>query len=126
MPSRKLSRRRFLAGAVAGSSAVFEGFRADARTISCEVPWAAGFANAPRAATLGGGYQFFTAVEAAFIDAAVARLIPKDDLGPGAKEAGATLFIDRQLAGSFGSGERWYMQGPWPEGTKSQGYQTRL
>jgi len=29
-------------------------------------------------------------------------------------------------AGSFGSGERWYMQGPWPEGTKSQGYQTRL
>jgi gluconate 2-dehydrogenase gamma chain len=34
-------------------------------------------------------------------------------------------FIDRQLAGDFGRGARWYMQGPWSEGESTQGYQTR-
>jgi len=37
---------------------------------------------------------FFTPTERAFVDAAVARIIPADDLGPGAKEAGVTNFID--------------------------------
>ncbi len=32
------------------------------------------------------GYPFFTGVEAAFIEAAVDRLIPHDELGPGALE----------------------------------------
>ncbi len=41
--------------------------------------------------------QFFNDREWAFINAAVARLIPADELGPGAKEAGVPEFIDRQL-----------------------------
>jgi gluconate 2-dehydrogenase gamma chain len=68
-------------------------------------------------------YAFFTAGEAAFIEAAVARLIPKDDLGPGALEAGVPTYIDRQLAGAWGAGERLYRSGPWRDGTPSQGYQ---
>lgn len=68
-------------------------------------------------------YQFFNAAEAAFIEAAVARLIPKDELGPGALEAGVPAYIDRQLAGAWGAGERLYRSGPWREGTPSQGYQ---
>jgi hypothetical protein len=32
---------------------------------------------------------------------AVARLIPKDETGPGALEAGAPEYIDRQLAGAW-------------------------
>ena len=69
---------------------------------------------------------YFTAAEIAFVDAAVARIIPNDELGPGAKEAGVTVFIDRQLAGPYGRAEEWYMQGPWRHGTAAQGYQLRL
>ena len=56
----------------------------------------------------------------------VARLIPADDLGPGAREAGVTVFLDRQLAGAYGRAETWYMGGPWQKGSKTQGYQSRL
>jgi len=72
------------------------------------------------------GPAYFTDPERAFVDAAVARLIPKDELGPGAKEAGVTHFIDRQLGGPYGRAETWYMQGPWRDGTQQQGYQLRL
>jgi len=72
------------------------------------------------------GPAFFTADETAFVDAAVARLIPNDPLGPGAKEAGVTHFIDRQLGGPYGRAQTWYMQGPWREGAESQGYQLKL
>ena len=70
-------------------------------------------------------YTFFTTPEAQFVEAAVARLIPADDLGPGALEAGVSYFIDQQLQGKFGLAAKWYMQGPWAEGTEQQGYQLR-
>jgi len=73
-----------------------------------------------------GQFPFFTAVEFTFVEAAVARLIPNDELGPGAKEAGVATFIDRQLAGPYGRAATWYMRGPWRDGTKEQGYQLRL
>lgn len=69
---------------------------------------------------------YLTASERAFVDAAVARILPSDDLGPGAREAGVTAFIDRQLAGEYGRAESWYMQGPWRHGTEQQGYQLPL
>ena len=68
-------------------------------------------------------YLFFSAAEAAFMEAAVDRLIPPDEIGPGANEAGVVTFIDRQLAGAWGAGERLYRSGPWVAGTPSQGYQ---
>jgi gluconate 2-dehydrogenase gamma chain len=71
-------------------------------------------------------YGYFTQPEAAFIEAAVSRLIPADELGPGAKEAGVAYFIDQQLAGAWGEHARNYRQGPWPEGTPTQGYQSPL
>jgi gluconate 2-dehydrogenase gamma chain len=71
-------------------------------------------------------YMFLSAVEVAFIDAAVARLIPADELGPGAKEAGVTYFIDQQLFGGWGTMAKMYRQGPHPEGTPQQGYQSPL
>jgi gluconate 2-dehydrogenase gamma chain len=45
--------------------------------------------------------------KAAFIEAAVARLIPSDSTGPGAVEAAVPRFIDRQLAGPYGSGDHF-------------------
>ena len=83
-----------------------------------------GAAAAP--AAQGQAYMYLTLPEIQFLDAAVARLIPADELGPGAKEAGVTFFIDRQLASSWGTHGRNYRQGPWPEGTPQQGYQSRL
>ena len=73
-----------------------------------------------------GTFSYLTPAEVAFLDAAVSRLIPADDLGPGAKEAGVTFFIDQQMAGPYGHGVSWYMQGPWKKGTEQQGYQLKL
>jgi gluconate 2-dehydrogenase gamma chain len=68
-------------------------------------------------------YLFFNAEEAAFVEAAIGRLIPADDQWPGALEAGVANFIDLQLNGAWGAGERLYRSGPWRSGTPSQGYQ---
>jgi len=113
------------AGVAAGTSVALTSKAVDARTIAGEVPWTPGDANKPTP-IVGDAYEFLSADEAAFVEAAVARLIPADDLGPGAKEAGAALFIDRQLKGAFGSAQSWYMQGPWADGEETQGFQSRM
>src|SRR3981189_3062050 len=71
-------------------------------------------------------YMYLTQAEIAFVEAAVARLIPADELGPGATEAGVATFIDRQLFGGWGTMAKMYRQAPWPEGTPQQGYQSPL
>ena len=71
-------------------------------------------------------YVYLTQPEVRFLDAAVERLIPTDELGPGGKDAGITSFIDRQLLSAWGVHGRNYRQGPWLEGTPEQGYQSRL
>jgi gluconate 2-dehydrogenase gamma chain len=76
--------------------------------------------------TIGEGYLYFTAPESAFIEAAVARLIPADGQGPGAKEAGVAYFIDQQLNGAFGAAAHTYMHGPYAQGLPTQGYQLAL
>jgi gluconate 2-dehydrogenase gamma chain len=75
------------------------------------------------AAAASTTYVFFNSEEAAFIEAAVARLIPADEVWPGALEACAPNYIDKQLAGAWGAGERLYRGGPWQPGAPSQGYQ---
>ncbi|WP_213880864.1 gluconate 2-dehydrogenase subunit 3 family protein [Pseudomonas sp. dw_358] len=70
---------------------------------------------------------WFTAEEWAFVQAAVARLIPADDLGPGALEAGAAEYIDRQMNTPYATGAQWYMQGPFATDAKPEmGYQLQL
>ncbi|QRI66053.1 gluconate 2-dehydrogenase subunit 3 family protein [Shinella sp. PSBB067] len=91
------------------------------RTIS-GIPWVPGLADRP--AVPDPARTFFTAAERACVRAISARLIPSDDTGPGADEADVVTFIDRQLAGFFGRGERWYMKGPFSKGTDEQGYQS--
>ena len=85
-------------------------------------------ASAPRAARAARNaspaiYLFLNLEEAAFIESAVERLIPADTQWPGALEAGVPNYIDKQLAGAWGAGERLYRGGPWRPGTPSQGYQ---
>src|SRR5512142_3276398 len=83
-------------------------------------------AEAPNLPPAFGRYTFFSAEERACVEAALARLIPADELGPGAVEAGVGLFIDQQLAGRYGQATDWYMQGPFAEGSKQQGYQSHF
>jgi gluconate 2-dehydrogenase gamma chain len=71
-------------------------------------------------------YAYLTPQEVRFLDAAVDRLIPPDDLGPGGKDAGVTCYIDRTLCSTWGSHGRNYRAGPWLDGTPEQGYQSRL
>ncbi|MER9018383.1 gluconate 2-dehydrogenase subunit 3 family protein [Mesorhizobium sp. M0898] len=71
----------------------------------------------------GSGYEFFNVDESAFVEAAVDTLIPSDSTGPGAKELGVAIYIDRQMAGGYGKGDRLYLEGPFGEGTPEQGYQ---
>src|SRR6202166_4076210 len=127
-----LDRRQFLivsvAAGVAGVSAgpVHDGeLGAPPQTFRGAVPWTEGTADAPPEAS-GAGYVYFTTAEAAFIEAAVGRLIPDDPVGPGAVEANVPFFLDRQLAGPFGRGDHYYLGGPWPKGTAEQGYQSRF
>jgi gluconate 2-dehydrogenase gamma chain len=68
-------------------------------------------------------YLFFNAAEALFIEAACERLIPADESGPGALGAGVPNYLDKQLGGAWGAGERLYRSGPWQPGTPTQGYQ---
>ena len=71
-------------------------------------------------------YGFLTRPEVQFLDAAVERLIPTDELGPGARDAGVTCYIDRQLTSTWGMHGRNYRNGPWHDGTPQQGFQSRL
>jgi gluconate 2-dehydrogenase gamma chain len=99
--------------------------RALAETIRRKLPWAADQSDRPERLDERAGYVFLTPVEAAFIEAAVARLIPSDSTGPGAVEAAVPRFIDRQLAGPYGSGDHFYLQPPFPKGLPTQGWQMR-
>jgi gluconate 2-dehydrogenase gamma chain len=75
-------------------------------------------AEAASAAVLGATaasprIQFFTNAEFALVTELAEVIWPTDDLGPGAREAGVAFYIDGQLAGAWGTGDRWYMQGPF-------------
>lgn len=96
------------------------------QTFNGGVPWTEGMADAPPEADGRESYVYFSAAEGTFIEAALARLIPHDAIGPGAVEANVHIFIDRQLAGKFGHGDHYFLGGPWPKGTPEQGYQSRF
>ena len=94
-----------------------------AETIRRRLPWATDRSDRPPKRDERPGYIFFSPAEAAFVEAAAARLIPSDATGPGAIEAEVPRFIDRQLAGPYGEGDRFYLQPPFPKGAPTQGWQ---
>lgn len=70
---------------------------------------------------------FFTTEEWAFVGASVARIIPADERGPGALDAGVPEYIDRQMGTPYASGNQWYMRGPFqPDAPATMGYQLQL
>ena len=67
--------------------------------------------------------RFFTETEALIVSAAAARIFPADDSGPGAREAGVAIYIDRQLAGPYGRDRHRYTQPPFDDAPTEFGYQ---
>ena|SRR5690348_1464010 len=121
---RGLTRRLALcAGGALSALAWLMPVRAIADTIRQRLPWGAGQSDRPDRIDDRPGYIFLTPAEAAFIEAATARLIPSDSTGPGAIEADVPRFIDRQLAGLYGGGDHFYLQAPFPNGLPTQGWQ---
>ena len=69
--------------------------------------------------------RFFTTAEARVVEAACDRIFPSDATGPGSREAGAVVYMDRQLAGPYGRDKYRYTKPPFvesvpelPRGTK--------
>ncbi len=54
---------------------------------------------------------FFNDHEARTVDALAGRIIPGDDSDPGAREAGAVIYIDRALAGAYAYLQPVYQSG---------------
>lgn len=61
----------------------------------------------------GQGFLTLNPNERTLVEAIAEAMIPTDSNGPGAKETGVILFIDRMLAGNYGKGGNMYLQGPF-------------
>ena len=94
-----LSRREMLKRVVvAGAAASWPGPRAAS-------------ASPARAVAQDEPFETLDAAQGETLRAIVARLIPADDLGPGALEAGAATYIDRALAGPLAGSRDAYRDG---------------
>jgi gluconate 2-dehydrogenase gamma chain len=67
--------------------------------------------------------RFFTMPEGKVIVAACERIFPSDESGPGATQANVMVYIDRQLAGPYGTDKYRYVQPPFVESIPEHGYQ---
>jgi gluconate 2-dehydrogenase gamma chain len=78
----------------------------------------------PSAQTIRIPLRFLSEEEALIVGAAASRIFPRDDAGPGAREAGVAVYIDRQLAGPWGRDRYRYTDRPFVEDAPPElGYQ---
>jgi gluconate 2-dehydrogenase gamma chain len=112
-----IPRRDFLLGAGTAVAASLASSSAEAQTNTTA---------APAATATAEGVLTLTPAEQAFFTAAVDTFIPADELTPSGSDCGVVVFIDRQLAGAYGSGARMYRSGPFRKGKPEQGYQLAL
>lgn len=108
--SKRISRRDLLKGAgLAGAAAILPA------SLAAEVKGAGSAEGALPVAlpVVKRRVRFLnlTMEEGEILDAMIARIIPADDLGPGAREAGAINYIDRELGGALASSLQAYRDG---------------
>ena len=122
----KIGSREFLT--VAGAAAIAPAAAQQAQSATSSVTTASTTPPAPIAAAppVDEPLLTLTATEHAFFAAAADTIIPADQLSPSGSDCGVANFIDRQLAGAYGTGARLYRQGPFPKGKPEQGYQLSL
>jgi len=124
MTEETVPRRQFLLGAGLAGTALAAGIAdpASAQQPASPAPASAAPPPAPEAEP----FVTLTALEAAFIVAAVDTLIPADELSPSGSDCGVAIFIDRQLGSAWGGGAKMYRTGPFVKGKPEQGYQLAL
>jgi gluconate 2-dehydrogenase gamma chain len=98
---------------------------AGAEAVRGSLPWSPDAGNPPRVVQ-PGPWQYFTPEEGVIVEALVDRLIPSDSETPGGKDAGVAVFIDRQLAGPYGSAVGLYMMPPFMDAPPQFGNQSPL
>jgi gluconate 2-dehydrogenase gamma chain len=125
MADEIIPRRSFLKGAGAASAAVATALTTPAEPARAQTPGATVAAPAAPAAT-SEAYLTLTATEAAFLSAAYDTFIPADRLSPSGTDCGLVTYMDRQLAGAWGNGARFYRAGPFLQGKPEHGYQLPL
>ena len=111
---RKWSRRELLRGAgLAGAAAIVPGpFGAAAEGEGEILPGETAVHGAAAPAPVrGDAPRNLTAAEREVLDAMIGRLIPSDASGPGAREAGALDYIDRELGGALAGSRELYRAG---------------
>jgi gluconate 2-dehydrogenase gamma chain len=69
---------------------------------------------------------YFTPNEWRFLTAAIDRIIPHDEHGPGGIESGVLEFMDRHMQTPYAAGSIWYLQGPFLQASDDFGYQGKL
>ena len=102
---------------------------ASSGALAVAAPAAALAADAAPAAGAEGslaGYQSFSPDEGEFVETLVNIMCPADKLTPNGVDCGLATYMDRQLAGDFGRGDRLYRIGPWHRGKPQLGYQLPL
>jgi gluconate 2-dehydrogenase gamma chain len=72
-----------------------------------------GRAEASEVAVTPLALRFLTVWEFDYVTAMAETIWPTDELGPGARVAGVGYYIDGQLSGSWGRGNRFYLNGPF-------------
>jgi gluconate 2-dehydrogenase gamma chain len=124
MADDSIPRRSFLKGAGAAGAAAASALAGQSEPAQAQAP-----TQVASAATHDAGgevYLTLTATEAAFFSAAYDTFIPADRLSPSGTDCGLVTYIDRQLAGAWGNGARFYRSGPFLKGKPEHGYQLPL
>src|SRR5215470_3375196 len=119
MADNDVLRRSFLKGAGAAGALV-------ATAVTGALPQTAEAQTAAPAAPQAEPLLTLTATEADFLGAAYDAIIPADQLSPSGTDCGLVTYIDRQLAGAWGNGARFYRNGPFLPGKPEHGYQLPL
>jgi gluconate 2-dehydrogenase gamma chain len=112
--SKGVSRRQLLTGGAAAAG-------------SLAVAGVVGVVHAEDKPEAPARLRALTKNEAALVGAMADRVFPRDGDSPSATEIGFVTYLDGQLAGAWGAGERFYRQGPFAEPeTSGHGYQLSL
>jgi gluconate 2-dehydrogenase gamma chain len=120
MADDSIPRRSFLKGAGAAGAAATAVLTGHSQAAQAQTP-------SPAPAPSGNdAYLTLTATEAAFLSAAYDTFIPADKMSPSGTDCGLVTYIDRQLAGAWGNGARFYRGGPFLQGKPEHGYQLPL
>lgn len=80
----------------------------------------------PQHANTNTGFVAFVPYQVTILRAACNRIIPTDENGPGAEEAGVVYFIDREIGSRKAYRGPRYIQGPFQVGEATQGDQSSM